>query len=154
MTSLYLSELTTETSSTVNRESLEIELVPTIEYTDEMIEAKRAFLMVSAMWTAKSALSLFRYGSAAEFDDGDVMGTNFWLIANKTRDWTMLVCGSFMFTTSLLDVLGSDGGDNLIAWSTFEWILDATLPFVYAMLFYTYDRTFEIANDASASSAD
>ena len=110
--------------------------------------------MVSAMWTAKSALSLFRYGSAAEFDDGDVMGTNFWLIANKTRDWTMLVCGSFMFTTSLLDVLGSDGGDNLIAWSTFEWILDATLPFVYAMLFYTYDRTFEIANDASASSAD
>ena len=107
------------------------------------------------MWTADSALNLFRYNLPDQFDDGDVIGTNYWKIANQTRDWTMFVCGSFMFTTSLLDVLGFDSGiTNLYSWYIFEWILDATLPFAYAMLFYTYDRAFDVANDTSKNATD
>jgi len=68
-----------------------------------MMEAQVTFLMVAVGQAVKYGLDLFRYKAVdGYFDDGDVIGTNFWKLGYKISAYAGLSLMSIAALSQLL----------------------------------------------------
>ena len=81
------------------------------------MDAQVTFFVTAMMNTIGIAYSLFRYRSSSTYyDDGDVLGTNYWKYANVYSSYFWLGAFGLATITQLLAFFGIANAINIAVW--------------------------------------
>ena len=120
------------------------------------MDAQVTFFVTAMMSSLAIAASLFRYRSSATYyDDGDVLGTNYWKLANVYGGYFWLGAFGLATVTQLLALFGIGNEINVAVWIYGLEVVGGfvTLATSIAMLI-GFDSAYTIANDSSNSASD
>ena len=120
------------------------------------MEAQVTFFIVALTNTMLTADSLFRYRSSSTYyDDGDVLGTNYWKLANQLSGYFWLGAFGIATITQLLAMYGVANGINLGVWIYGLEMFGGLVGLVTSiMMFLGYDKAYTVANDEDTSASD
>merc|ERR1712051_560963 len=120
----------------------------------QLMEAQLTFLFTAMVSTAYVALDLFRYRTGTFYDNGDVLGTNWWKLANQIGGYATMAIGSVMTVTQLLSMFGIAADVNLMVWMYGGMAGSIVSMIAHGMLFRAYDRSYSVKSDVASSAGD
>ena len=120
------------------------------------MDAQVTFFVTAMMSTLFTAASLFRYRSSSTYyDDGDVLGTNYWKLANVYGSYFWLGAFGIATVTQLLAFFGIANGLNLAVWIYGLEMLGGLVGLATSIaMLLGYDTAYSIANDDTQSASD
>ena len=121
-----------------------------------MREAQATFLMVAVGQAVKYSLDLFRYKAVdGYFDDGDVIGTNFWKLGYKISAYAGLSLMAIAALSQLLSIFGVAVSTNIMYWTVILPGIGGLAELVVGVMYWlSYDRAFSLATDNTQTASD
>ena len=120
------------------------------------MDAQVTFFVTAMMSTLSIAAVLFRYRSSSTYyDDGDVLGTNYWKLANVYGSYFWLGAFGIATVTQLLAFFGIANSVNLAVWIYGLEVVGGIVGLATSLaMLLGYDTAYTIANDDSESASD
>lgn len=110
------------------------------------------YLHVALASTIHAGLELFVYHEDDEYDDGDVLGTNYWKYLSSLHHYSHFGIMSILTCTQILSMVGIAGEINIMAWMFAEMIEMVIQLIMKLGYMYTYDAAYVIKEDSGSSS--
>ena len=109
-----------------------------------VMEANITFLVVGLVHTAAIGLKMFRYRSASTYyDNGDVLGTNYWKYASQLSGYFWLAGMGIATVTQLLSMFGIANEINLLVWTVGLGGIGELVSLVTSILmFLAWDKAY------------
>ena len=131
------------------------------DHDDDMMEMEGnpmmgnlTYLHVALFSTIHAGLELFVYHEDDEYDDGEVLGTNYWKYFSSLHHYSHFGIMSILTVTQILSMVGIAGEINIMAWAYAEMI-EMVLQLILKLGFmYTYDAAYVIKEADGTSAAD
>merc|ERR1712038_1012499 len=112
------------------------------------------YLHVALMSAVHGGLELFVYHDDTEYDDGDVLTTNYWKYLAEFHHYSHFGIAAILTVTQILSMVGIAGEINIMAWMYAE-MLEQIIQLVMKLGYmYTYDAAYVIKEDSSSSASD
>ena len=112
------------------------------------------YLLVSFFTMYTSGSKLFRYFDATDYDNGSVLGTNYWLQMARMSLYTRFFVFFTLFMTQAASMAGYYTDINVISWSLLLFAEFAMTLFIYVMRIYIWNKGYSISQDSKESVAD
>ena len=94
----------------------------------------------------------FRYRKFdSYYADGEVLGTNYWKIANQISGYSGTMYWTIAFLTQFLVTFAGAGVEiNLMVWVQGMMVMVAVSIVSEALRFYAYDRSYELSTSGNS----
>merc|ERR1711994_240553 len=80
------------------------------------------YLHVALMSAVHGGLELFVYHDDTEYDDGDVLTTNYWKYLAEFHHYSHFGIAAILTVTQILSMVGVAGEINIMAWMYMEMV--------------------------------
>ena len=120
------------------------------------MEAQVTFFVTALMSSLGIAASLFKFRSSTTYyDDGDVLGTNYWKMANVYSSYFWLGAFGLATLTQLLAFFGVANEINIAVWIYGLEMVGGVVGMVTSIaMALGYNAAYDVANDDSNSASD
>ena len=107
------------------------------------------YLHVALFGLIEVSLEMFRYHDDAEYDAGEVLGTNLWKYASMTHHYSELAFMGVLTITQLLSMFGIAGEINIMAWMYIEMAVMVLELILKLVNLYIIDASYNIMMDTT-----
>lgn len=112
------------------------------------------YLHVALMSAVHGGLELFVYHDDTEYDDGDVLTTNYWKYLAELHHYSHFGIMSILTVTQILSMVGVAGEINIMAWMYMEMVEAVIALVLHIGNMYVYELAYSYTQDSSNTSAN
>ena len=112
------------------------------------------YLLVAFFTAYTSGSKLFRYFDATEYDNGSVLGTNYWLQMARLSLYTRFFVFFTLTLTQAASMAGYYTDINVLSWALLLFSEAAMTFIIYLTRIYIWNKGYSISQDSKESVAD